>query len=127
MTEAIIWEAGTESYAGKTAVANVIMNRTKSSKFPDSVCSVVRQKGQFDYHAIKRKSWPSMTPALEKQISDSVEIAIKATSGSLNDNTQGATYFVNPKTATDTGWLNRLKRIKRIENHVFYRDPKTKV
>lgn len=124
MTEAIIWEAGGESYAGKKAVANVIINRTKSEKFPDTICGVVRQRGQFDYHAIKRKSWPKLTPALQKQIEDSVAIAIKATEGQLVDNTHGATYYLNPKTATDTGWVRRLKRTKQIENHVFFRDPR---
>lgn len=40
-------EAGGESYEGKLAVANVIMNRVRSGSFPNSISEVVYQRGQF--------------------------------------------------------------------------------
>ncbi len=47
MTSIIYAEAGNQSYAGKLAVGIVIMNRKRSSEFPNTVKGVVYQKGQF--------------------------------------------------------------------------------
>lgn len=41
-------EAGAESLTGKIAVANVVLNRIKSEKFPDSISDVIYQKNQFE-------------------------------------------------------------------------------
>ena len=41
-------EAGNQPYEGKVAVATVIMNRVKSSSFPDSIMGVISQSGQFE-------------------------------------------------------------------------------
>ena len=40
-------EAGGESYEGKLAVGSVVMNRVRSSYFPNSVVGVIYQNGQF--------------------------------------------------------------------------------
>ena len=47
MTCIIYCEARGESYAGQKAVGIVVMNRKKSDDFPDSIKSVIYQKGQF--------------------------------------------------------------------------------
>lgn len=45
---AIIYcEAGNQSYAGKMAVGCVVMNRVKSSDFPNTIMKVLKQPGQF--------------------------------------------------------------------------------
>ena len=43
----IYCEAGSESYIGKVAVGNVIMNRVKSASQPNTITEVVYAKGQF--------------------------------------------------------------------------------
>ncbi len=43
----IDWEAGWEPYEGKLAVANVVLNRVRSSHYPDTVQEVVYARGQF--------------------------------------------------------------------------------
>lgn len=40
-------EAGNQSYEGKLAVANVVLNRVRSSKYPNSIKNVIYQRGQF--------------------------------------------------------------------------------
>jgi N-acetylmuramoyl-L-alanine amidase len=40
-------EAGGESTKGKIAVVNVVLNRVRSDKFPDSITAVIKQQGQF--------------------------------------------------------------------------------
>ena len=43
----IYWEAANESYEGKLAVAQVTLNRTKASGYPNTVCEVVYQKMEY--------------------------------------------------------------------------------
>ena len=47
MASIIEAEAGNQSYAGKLAVGTVIMNRVKSTKFPNTLSGVIYQKNQF--------------------------------------------------------------------------------
>ena len=48
MLAAIVYcEAGGESYKGKLAVAAVVVNRVQSSRYPDNVEAVIKQKSQF--------------------------------------------------------------------------------
>ena len=43
----IDWEAAYQPYAGKLAVANVILNRVRSGHYPGTVSGVVYQRSQF--------------------------------------------------------------------------------
>lgn len=43
MAQNIFFEAGTESYMGKVAVALVTMNRVNDARYPNSICEVVYQ------------------------------------------------------------------------------------
>lgn len=47
LSMAIYHEARGEPIAGQIAVAEVVMNRVDDPRFPDTVCSVVKQKHQF--------------------------------------------------------------------------------
>lgn len=40
-------EAGNQPYKGKVGVANVVLNRVKSSRYPDTIKEVIYQSGQF--------------------------------------------------------------------------------
>ncbi len=46
---AIYFESKGEPLAGQLAVADVILNRTRSGRFPTTICSVVMQPGQFSF------------------------------------------------------------------------------
>lgn len=41
------WEANAEVYEGKLAVANVVLNRVRSPRFPNTVSGVIYQRSQF--------------------------------------------------------------------------------
>lgn len=43
----IDWESAWESYEGKLAVANVVLNRVRSSRYPGSIASVIYARSQF--------------------------------------------------------------------------------
>lgn len=101
-------EAESESYAGKVAVASVVLNRVESSQFPNSIKDVIYQKGQF-------------SPVASGSINRSADAeSIKAVKEALNgvDNTKGSLFFYNPRTATSR-WLDSKQTVTTIGNHVF--------
>jgi N-acetylmuramoyl-L-alanine amidase len=101
-------EARGEPYAGQVAVAAVVLNRVKSSKFPNSIASVVYQKGAFTAVA---DGQINLTPN---------STAYKAASDALNgwDPTNGCLYYYNPATATSK-WIWSLKVELTIGRHSF--------
>jgi len=57
LTRNIYWEAASEPFEGKVAVAQVTMNRLASGRFGDSVCGVIYQKNVFYERVICQFSW----------------------------------------------------------------------
>ncbi|HYE81797.1 MAG TPA: cell wall hydrolase [Clostridia bacterium] len=108
-------EAEAETYTGKVAVGNVILNRVKSDSFPDTVKGVI-----FEYY----KGIPQFSPVADGTIyntpnSDSIKAAKAVLSGtSVVGN---ATYFFNPDKSEGTWIVNNKTLVKRIGNHVFYK------
>ncbi|MEI9849976.1 MAG: cell wall hydrolase [Sphingomonas sp.] len=47
LAKVVVHEAGNQSREGQLAVAQVVMNRLRSPRFPKSICGVVMQPGQF--------------------------------------------------------------------------------
>ena len=120
LAENIYFEAGAESYEGKLAVANVVINRMNSGKFPSSVCGVVKQKigntYQFSWVGEKFKSVTN-----KYQWDESVFVARKAlTEPAVHDiiNKTNAMYYHN--TTVNPGW--HLTRITTIGKHIFYKE-----
>lgn len=90
----IYGESRGEPYAGQVAVGAVVLNRVKSSKFPNTIAGVIYQKGAFD-------------AVSDGQINKSPDsTAIKAAKDALNgwDPSYGAIYYFNPSTATNK-WI----------------------
>jgi len=57
LTQNIYWEAASEPFEGKVAVAQVTMNRASSTNFPNDVCAVVYQKNVFYEKVVCQFSW----------------------------------------------------------------------
>ena len=57
MTQNIYYEAGSEPAEGKLAVAQVVMNRSKSGQFPEDLCKVIYQKNVFYEKTVCQFSW----------------------------------------------------------------------
>ena len=53
----IYWEAASEPFEGKVAVAQVTVNRVMSGRFPDTVCGVVHQKTTLYNKVVCQFSW----------------------------------------------------------------------
>jgi|TARA_R110000803_G_scaffold26794_4_gene63080 spore germination cell wall hydrolase CwlJ-like protein len=109
------YEARGESLAGIRAVANVVLNRVKSKRWPNTVCEVVYQYKQFSWANKARARHPTNV-AYTQQVQLVVSRAI---AGKLKDNTRGATHYHT--LAVKPRWRKKLIRIRTIGFHVFYR------
>jgi spore germination cell wall hydrolase CwlJ-like protein len=117
----IYHEARGESERGKLAVGHVVMNRTRSVRFPTSVCDVVRQGGQH-FHRCQFSWWcdgRSDRPKDEAALRESVRLAEEIYYGNTRDPTAGALWY--HATAVDPSWSQSFGSGKRIGHHVFYR------
>lgn len=110
MARAINGEARGEPYEGQVAVGAVILNRVRSSKFPNTIAGVIYQSGAF-------------TAVADGQINVPIEqgsTVLKAAQDAMNgwDPTGGAIYYFNPNTATNK-WIWSRPLIKTIGKHRF--------
>lgn len=111
---AVYFEAKSESLAGQLAVGRVVVARSKSGRFPNSYCGVVFQRSQFSF--VRGNAMPAIAKR-SAQWRNAVAIAQIAHAGAWKSPTEGALFF--HASYVSPGW--RLKRIARVDNHVFYR------
>ena len=111
---AVYFESKGESLAGQLAVARVVLARSKSGRFPSSICGVVYQPSQFSF--VRGGKMPRIDTG-SSNWKNAVAISEIALDGSWKSSVEGALFFharyVSP------GW--RLKRMGTIDNHIFYR------
>ena len=110
MARAINGEARGEPYEGQVAVGAVILNRVKSSQFPNTIAGVIYQSGAF-------------TAVADGQINapiDENSTVYKAAQDAMNgwDPTGGCIYYFNPATATNK-WIWSRPVVKTIGKHRF--------
>ena len=108
LSKLVAGEARGESYEGQVAVAAVVINRVKDSRFPDSLEGVIYQKNAFS--VVKNGT------IYAEPTSSTYRAAQEALYGS--DPTNNAIYFWNPDIST-CSWINTLNPHLRIGNHVF--------
>ena len=122
LTRNIYWEAASEPFEGKVAVAQVTLNRMQSGKFANSVCGVVHQKNVFYERVVCQFSWycegNHKVKAIHKPMwLESEEVAKKVLlEGFRLPSLHNALYYhadyVNP------GWKH--PKIEKIGRHIFY-------
>lgn len=121
LAEALYFEARGETLKGQFAVAEVIMNRVDSARYPDSVCGVIKQGTgrkfacQFTYTC----------DGVAEHIGEPIafrrvgKVARAMLDGAPRQLTDGATFYhtsaVSPK------WARKLARTATIGVHHFYR------
>jgi len=141
----IYHEARGESFSGKIAVANVVLNRVESKKYPNTICDVVyqavysewwlethqrlvpvRNKCQFSWFCDGKSDAIHLTDSRGRTIKanlqaweESLAVALDAVRGQLDDTIEGATHYhahyVNPE------WTNAMLLVDTIDNHIFYK------
>lgn len=125
----VYFEAAVESLAGKMAVAQVTLNRVKSSRYPNTICGVVYQgkvdrKGRpilhrcaFSWHCDGKPDIPYKGEKWE--LSKMVAEYIIRNDNVLLDITDGSTHYhaiyVSPY------WKDHYQMKVRIGRHIFYK------
>ena len=120
MTEAIYFEAGARSEAGRAAVAHVILNRAEDPRFPGSVCEVIREgearsECQFAYRCemdVTLIRWPD-------KHANAARTAERVMTGQTSDPTSGALFFHAASAAP--GWFLTRERRGEYGGNIFYR------
>ena len=111
---AVYFESKGESLAGQLAVAEVVINRAKSGRFPATLCGVVYQKSQFSF--VRGGKMPAINRD-SKAWRTAVAIAHIALNEHWESPVKGSLFF--HATYVSPGW--RLTRTGTIGNHIFYR------
>lgn len=108
LARVVYGEARGEPYKGQVAVAAVVLNRVRSSKFPNTIAKVVYQKNAF---SIVNDGQINLTPD---------DTAIRAAKDALNgyDPTGGAIYYFNPA-KTNNAFMHSRPVITVIGSHTF--------
>lgn len=109
----VMAEAEGEPYAGKVAVANVVLNRLRSANYPDTIRDVIYQRYQFS--PVLNGRFDRVVPS-----EDSVKAAAEALNGrkEVPDDTY---FFVSLELATDMTVPNTRTPVKKIGHHTFFK------
>lgn len=122
----IYHEARGEPLAGRIAVSQVVLNRTRSPQFPNTVCGVVKQAEYYNNYPVRHKcqfSWwcdgksdkPKDFREWEKALSLSELILVQ----NVPDITESSLYYHS--TAVTPYWAAHYEQSVQINNHIFYR------
>ena len=128
-------EAKNQSMIGQVATAQVVMNRVADSRFPNTVCEVVKQgptrpswedpnkeypirnRCQFSWYCDGKSDEPRRDSKEWRRAQDYARIVL---SGRIVlDVTEGATHY--HATYVRPAWAKTKTRTTRIESHIFYR------
>ena len=113
---AVYFEARGEPFSGQLAVAQVVINRADSSRFPSSYCGVVYQRAQFSF--VRGGAMPRINTG-SNAWKRAKAIARIAHEGMWESEAEDALYFhakyVSPS------WSRKKTARATINQHIFYR------
>lgn len=121
LAEALYFEARGETVKGQFAVAEVIMNRVKSGRFPSSLCAVINQGTGRKYQCQFTYTCDGMAEVIAepRAFARVGKIARYIMDGKVAPLTQGATHYHT--TAVRPKWSRVYTRTAKIGVHLFYR------
>lgn len=114
MAKVVVHEAGNQSRRGQLAVAQLIMNRIVSGRFPTTACGVANQRGQFFATASYNPPRDSAPWA------SAVEVSRQAREGNAEPVAPGALFFHAAYASADSFFRTR-QRVATLGDHIFYR------
>ena len=123
LATAIYFEARSEPLDGQVAVANVIMNRVASDRFPDSPCEVVKQGRTWMGNMVRNKCHFSYycdgrPEVIQDEGAYTLALSIAVNWPNLVDITNGATYY--HRDDVQPYWVESLSISRQIGRHLFY-------
>ena len=126
LAQAIYHEARGESEAGQLAVANVIVNRARSGKFPSTLCGVIYQNADKGYHRCQftfacdgRNDAPGERRAWARSADLAQTIYAEFAQGKQVGAVPGSALYYHT-TAVSPSWSNTYNAVAQIGSHIFY-------
>lgn len=120
------WEARGERLKGRVAVAKVVLNRVRDSRYPETVCDVVTENRtpgsracQFSWNCDDRADTPEEAQSWRESLL--LAAAILHAGWQIDDPSKGALWY--HATSVHPEWAGTLNESAAIGQHVFYRDP----
>ena len=116
LATAVYFESMGEPLEGQLAVAQVVINRARSGRYPGSWCGVVKQKAQFSF--VRSGRFPRIDPACQAWATAQAIARIAALNLTSSLSQEVLWYhadYVAPS------WGRRLVRVEKIGAHIFYR------
>ena len=113
---AVYFESRGEPLAGQLAVAQVVINRSESDRFPSSYCGVVFQRAQFSF--VRGGAMPRINTG-SAAWARATKIARIAHQGLWDSEAGDALYF--HASYVKPGWARKKTRRAAIKTHIFYR------
>ena len=136
MSKNIYFEAAMESTAGKLAVAQVTMNRVRSTHYPNTVCKVITQgihykngfpvkdRCQFSWYCDGKLDEPQTTSSMWRASQEIAKYVL--TTPDLKDITDGATHY-HADYISSPRWASPRRRTVEIDTHIFYNNARRTV
>src|SRR5699024_2908129 len=106
-------EAEGESYAGKVAVATVVLNRVDSPLFPNTLKKVIYEISPGGYYAFEPVKNGEINKPADSASKKAVEEALD-----FRGQGRGSLFYYNPD-KTDSRWMRSRQVTIKIGNHVF--------
>ncbi|WP_299373538.1 cell wall hydrolase [uncultured Tateyamaria sp.] len=121
LSEALYFEARGETVKGQFAVAEVIMNRVASARFPSSVCGVINQGTGRKYQCQFTYTCDGAPETIHepRAFAQVGKVARTVLDGRAPDLTNGATHYHT--TAVRPNWARVYTKTAKIGVHIFYR------
>jgi spore germination cell wall hydrolase CwlJ-like protein len=126
LAQAIYHEARGESREGQLAVANVIINRAFSKKYPSTICGVVfqnadkgRYKCQFTFACDGRSDSGTERAAWNRSVKMAETAFHEFQAGERPGVIPDSALFYHT-TSVSPGWGNKFNRVATIGSHIFY-------
>ena len=124
----IYYEARGSNRADRIAVSDVVLNRVKDTRYPNTICKVVQQgmkhadgsmkrnKCQFSWYCDGKSDWPTNMDAWVEAQQIAYNMIIHKDARGI---TEGATHY--HATYVKPRWARDLQLVGRIGVHIFYR------
>jgi spore germination cell wall hydrolase CwlJ-like protein len=124
----IYYESRSSNRADRMAVADVVLNRVKDTRYPDTICEVVKQgrkhpngqmkrnQCQFSWYCDGKSDWPTDMDAWVDAQQIAYMMIVHHDGRGL---TEGATHY--HATYVKPAWAKQKQLVGRIGKHIYYR------
>lgn len=116
LATAVYFESMGESLEGQLAVAQVVINRSRSGRYPTSWCGVVKQKAQFSF--VRAGRFPRIDAGC--QAWRKAQAIARIAAGKMAEVLPSDVLWYHADYVAPS-WGRRLARVEKIGAHIFYR------